>query len=242
MLRSGVQVRRADTRGTTRTEWLLSRHSFSFGEYHDPQHVGHGPLRVLNEDVVAPGAGFGPHAHRDMEILSYCLEGALEHHDTRGGEGGGEGGRKGVLRAGEAQFLRAGTGVVHSEMNASATEPVHFLQVWLVPRTLALKPAYDQRALQFPPEGGWATIASPGAGGFDIDSDVAVLAAKVGAGQRAGHVVHGGRQAYVFLIAGAASLGGETLGPGDAALVRDGVVGLRATQEAHVLLFDLPVA
>lgn len=239
MLGSGPQVRRADTRGTTRTDWLLSRHSFSFAGYQDSQHMGLGPLRVLNDDVVAPGAGFGPHAHRDMEILSYVLEGALEHHDTGSG---GEGGHKGVLRAGEVQFLRAGTGVVHSEMNASAAAPVHFLQVWLVPRTLALKPRYEQGPVQFPAKGGWATIASPGTGGFDIDADAIVLAARIPAGQKAGHVVHGGRVAYAFIVAGQAQLGGDTLGPGDAALVRDGIVGLRATQDCHVLLFDLPRA
>lgn len=238
VLRTGIQVRRADTRGTTTTDWLLSRHSFSFAAYRDPQHMGLGPLRVLNDDVVAPGAGFGPHAHRDMEILSYVLEGALEHHDTQGGEGG----QKGVLKAGEVQFLRAGTGVVHSEMNASATAPVHFLQVWLVPRTLALKPHYEQGPVQFPARGGWATIASPGTGGFDIDADAVVLTAKIAAGQKAGHVVHGGRMAYAFLIAGQAQLGSETLGPGDAALVQDGIVGLRAAQDCHVLLFDLPRA
>lgn len=238
MLGTGIQVRRADTRGTTTTDWLLSRHSFSFAGYRDPQHMGLGPLRVLNEDVVQPGAGFGPHAHRDMEILSYVLEGALEHHDTHGGEGG----HKGVLKAGEVQFLRAGTGVVHSEMNASATEPVHFLQVWLVPRTLALKPRYEQAEVQFPARGGWTTLASPGVGGFDIDSDAMVLTARIPAGQKAGHVVHGGRMVYVFLIRGQGQVGGETLGPGDAALVRDGIVGLRATQDCHALLFDLPAA
>lgn len=234
MLRTGVHVRRADTRGATRTDWLLSRHSFSFADYHDPQHMGIGPLRVLNDDVVKAGSGFGPHPHRDMEILSYVLEGALEHRDSDG--------HHGTIRRGEVQFLRAGTGVVHSEMNPSATEEVHFLQVWLVPRTRGLAPAYDQRAVEFPARGGWATVASPGMGGFDVDADAVVLAAKVPAGQRIGHVVHGGRQAYLFLVAGEAQLGGEALGGGDAALVKDGVVGLRATKDCHALLFDLPLA
>lgn len=235
MLRSGVAVRRGDTRGLTQTDWLTSRHSFSFAAYQDPQHMGLGPLRVLNDDHVKAASGFGPHAHRDMEIVSYVLQGALDHHDSSG--------NKGVIRAGEAQFMRAGTGVVHSEMNASATEPVHFLQVWFTPRTPALKPAYDQRAVEFPAKGGWFLIASPGMGGFDIDSDASMLTARLAPGARAGHVVHGGRMAYVFVIEGEAHIGSEALAAGDAALVKDGVVGLRAgTQGAHVLLFDLPLS
>ncbi|HEV8360257.1 MAG TPA: pirin family protein [Candidatus Thermoplasmatota archaeon] len=234
MLTSGVQVRRSDERGTTRTPWLESRHSFSFGGYHDPAHLGHGPLRVLNDDVVAPGAGFGAHAHRDMEIVSYCLEGALQHEDSTG--------QRHTIRAGEAQLLRAGSGVVHSEMNASPSEAVHFLQIWLVPRTLGAKPAYDQRALDFPARGGWVPIASADGdlGGIAIDADAVLLTAKVPKGQRAGHVVHGGRRAYVFLIAGEVGLAGETMRAGDAALVRDGVAGLRALEDSHALLFDLP--
>jgi hypothetical protein len=233
MLRTGIVVRRSAERGRTRTDWLDSLHSFSFAAYQDPRHLGLGPLRVLNDDRVAPGAGFSTHPHRDMDIVSYVLEGAMVHEDSEG--------HVHTIGAGETQFLRAGTGVEHSEMNASQAEPVHFLQVWFVPRTPGLKPAYDQRAVVFPERGGWATLASPGMGGFDLDADVVMLTARAAAGQRLGHVVHAGRQAYVFVVAGEVQLGGEQLREGDAALVKDGVVGLKATQPSHVLLFDLPL-
>src|SRR6478672_9487125 len=127
-----IQIRRAAERGRTEWGWLDSRHTFSFGDYHDPEHMGFRALRVLNDDRVKPGRGFGTHAHRDMEILSYVLEGALEHKDSSGGGG--------AIRPGEIQFMRAGTGVEHSEQNHSATEPVHFLQVWIVPDTRGLRP------------------------------------------------------------------------------------------------------
>ncbi|MCA1813860.1 MAG: pirin family protein [Halobacteriales archaeon] len=234
MLSSGIQVRRSEERGVTRTDWLLSRHSFSFGEYRDERHVGVGPLRVLNDDVVQGGRGFGEHPHRDMEIVSYVLDGAMEHRDSEGNQH--------VIRAGEVQLMRAGTGVEHSETNASPSEPVRFLQIWLVPRTLGQPPAYDQRKVEFPAQGGWATLASPGGemGGLGVGSDAVLLAAKVPKGQRAGHVVHSGRQAYVFVIAGSIGVGGDQLRSGDAALVRDGIVGIRAAEDSHVLLFDLP--
>lgn len=233
MLSSGIQVRRADERGLTETDWLRSRHSFSFGDYHDPRHMGLGPLRVLNDDVVQGGGGFPTHGHRDMEIVSYVLEGAMEHRDSAG--------HQHVIRAGEVQFMRAGTGVEHSEMNASPAEPVHFLQIWFLPRTRGQPPAYDQRKVEFPVQG-WATLASPAGelGGLPIDSDAVLLAAKLQGGQRLGHVVHGGRQTYVFVIEGAVAVGGEQLRRGDAALVRDGVVGVKPSEASHVLLFDLP--
>jgi hypothetical protein len=232
MLRTGAAVRRADERGLTETDWLRSRHSFSFAEYHDERHMGLGPLRVLNDDIVQPRSGFGPHPHRDMEIVTCVLAGAVQHEDSMG--------NRHVIRAGESQFLRAGTGIVHGETNPF-DEPVRFLQVWFVPRTRGLAPRYDQRALAWPEKGAWATVASPGLGGHDIDSDAVLLAARLAPGARAGHVVHGGRQAYAFVAEGEVGLGSERLRQGDAALVRDGVVGLRAEQASQVLLFDLPL-
>src|SRR5439155_26824739 len=145
-----MQVRPASTRGRSNAPaWLETWHSFSFADWHDARYMGFGPLRVLNDDTVAPGMGFGKHPHRDMEILSYVLSGALEHQDSTGTHG--------IIRPGEVQFMRAGRGVVHGEMNASKTESVHFLQVWIVPDHPGLEPLYDQRKLVF--EQGWAKIA-----------------------------------------------------------------------------------
>lgn len=227
------EIQRADERGRTRTGWLDSRHSFSFGGHHDPRRMGFGPLRVLNDDVVAPGEGFGPHPHRDMEIVSYVLEGALRHQDS--------GGHGGVIRAGEVQFMRAGTGVVHSEMNGSDDAPVRFLQVWILPRRRGLPPAYAERRLDLP-EGRWTTVAGGPAdeGGFPIDQDATMLAGRFADGQPVRLDAGPGRGLFVFVVEGGLAWE-EPLGPRDALLLRGRGLDARAKGASHLLAFDVPL-
>src|SRR5262245_49654323 len=211
-----IEVRPGGERGRSRTSWLDSHHTFSFNDYHDPDYNGFRSLRVLNDDRVAPGAGFGRHGHRDMEILSYVLEGGLEHQDSTGGGG--------VIRPGEIQFMRAGTGVSHSERNASASEPVHFLQIWLVPETRGLPPRYDQRPLDVAASRrGFLLLASRDGrdGSIALAQDVDLWLTRVEAGERRGHVLRPGRHAWLHVASGAARVGGARLGEGDGAACSD---------------------
>jgi redox-sensitive bicupin YhaK (pirin superfamily) len=230
-----ITVRPAAARGATRIGWLDSRHTFSFGDYHDAAHVGFRSLRVINDDRVAPGAGFGKHGHRDMEILSYVLEGGLAHEDSTGGGG--------VIRPGELQFMRAGTGVTHSEFNASASEPVHFLQIWVVPDRSGLAPRYDQRA--FDTEAGrkgFVLLASrDGAdGSIQVQQDVALWMTHLRDGDERVHRLAPGRHAWLHVARGSASLNGRPLEAGDAAALSDEPeVRLTARGDGEVLLFDL---
>jgi hypothetical protein len=230
-----ITVRPAGERGRTDWGWLDSRHTFSFGEYHDPRHMGFRSLRVVNDDRVEPGAGFGTHGHRDMEILSYVLEGGLAHRDSTGGGG--------VIRPGEIQFMRAGTGVTHSEMNASDAVPVHFLQVWIVPDTRGLVPRYDQVA--FDAEAarrGFLLLASPDGreGSIRLHQDAAVWVTRLAEGDERAHALARGRHAWVHVARGAVTLNGEALGEGDgAALSGEPGVRLSGRGDAEVLIFDL---
>ncbi len=230
-----ITVRPAAERGHTDWGWLDSRHTFSFGEYFDPRHMGFRSLRVLNDDRVAPGQGFGAHGHRDMEILSYVLEGALEHKDSSGGGG--------IIRPGEIQFMRAGTGVTHSEFNASRTEPVHFLQIWVLPGRPGLAPRYDQQA--FDAEAarrGFVLLASPEGrfGSIPIHQDASLSVARLGTGDAREHPLAPGRQAWVHVARGSVSLGGRPLEAGDGAAFSDEPhVVVEGRGEAEVLLFDL---
>jgi quercetin 2,3-dioxygenase len=230
-----IQVRPAGERGRTDWGWLDSRHTFSFGEYHDPAQTGFRALRVINDDRVKAGAGFGTHGHRDMEILSYVLEGALEHKDSSGGGG--------VIRPGEIQFMRAGTGVTHSEWNHSKVEPVHFLQIWIVPDTSRLEPAYGQRAFdRAAATRALVLLASRDGrdGSLQVHQDVDLWVTLVDAGERRELALRPGRHAWVHVARGAASVNGTALGEGDGAAV-SGADGLEIVGRAaaEILVFDL---
>lgn len=227
-----MHIRRSEERGRFDWGWLDTRHTFSFGDYYDPAHMGFRALRVINEDRVQPGQGFGAHGHRDMEIVSYVISGGLGHKDSMGNGS--------VIRPGEVQRMSAGTGVRHSEMNASKTEPVHFLQIWLLPKRRNDPPGYEQRA--FPDIGpAWRVVASPdGAdGAVTIHSDARLLAAKLTDGQQLTHTT-GPRYAWLHVVTGAAEVNGVALGAGDAAAYVPGeTVEVKAGGPAELLLFDL---
>ena len=233
-----IRIRRGEDRGRTKVGWLDGRHTFSFGEYHDPANVRFRTLRVINDDRVAPGGGFAPHPHRDMEILTYVIEGALEHEDSTGGGGGG-----GVIRPGDVQRMSAGTGVTHSEYNHSKTEPVRLLQVWIFPAEKGEQPSYEQR--HFPESerrGALRLIASPDGAerSLTIGQDARVYAGLLSAGDAARHDLAPGRGAWVQVARGSVSINGEALREGDGAAVENETsLELAASEEAEVLVFDL---
>ena len=240
-----MTLRRAADRGHADHGWLRSAHSFSFAGYHDPAHMGVGNLRVLNDDRIAPGSGFGTHGHRDMEIVSYVLHGALAHRDTLGAHGGGGAGAvpaDGVLRPGDVQRMSAGTGVMHSEFNHADTE-THFLQIWILPRERGIRPGYENR--HFDPalrRGRLATIVAPGGrdGALDIHADASIRAGLFDGRQPAELALDPRRLAYVHLARGTLRVNGHELAAGDA-LTLDGeaVLSLQDGRGAEVLLFDL---
>jgi redox-sensitive bicupin YhaK (pirin superfamily) len=230
-----IAIRRAAERGRTDWGWLDSRHTFSFGEYYDPRQLGFRSLRVINDDRVEPGAGFGTHGHRDMEILSYVLAGGLEHKDSTGGGG--------VIRPGEIQFMRAGTGVTHSEFNASKTEPVHFLQIWVVPDTRGLAPRYDQKAFDTAAAGSRFVLlaARDGRlGSIELQQDVSLWMTRPGEGPERVHALAPGRHAWVHVARGSATVNGHSLEAGDgAALSDEPAVVVQGRGDAELLLFDM---
>lgn len=235
--------RPAAARGRVRNGWLDSRHTFSFGDYHDPEWMGFGPLRVINEDRVAPGGGFAPHRHANMEILSYVLAGALAHRDSIAEDEAAVG----VLRPGELQCMSAGHGIEHSEFNASQVEPVHFLQIWIQPDRVNAPPHYAQRA--FDPaarRGRWTRLASPDGTGdsLAIRQQAWLHGALLGAGEAAEWVMDPTRRYWLHLAQGEAGLGDRPLQAGDALGYREEARVLRLVGSgaalADVLLFDLP--
>jgi redox-sensitive bicupin YhaK (pirin superfamily) len=230
-----IRFRRSEERGHAKHGWLESRHTFSFADYHDPRHMGFRSLRVINEDRVQPGRGFGTHGHRDMEIVTCVLAGALEHADSLG--------TSSVIRPGEVQRMSAGTGVTHSEYNASRSEPVHFLQIWILPEREGLAPGYEQRA--FPSaerQGRLRCVASPDGreGSVVVHQDALLFASLLGPGERVAHALRPGRHAWVQVARGSVALGGEPLAAGDgAALSQESAVELEGRDDAELLLFDL---
>jgi redox-sensitive bicupin YhaK (pirin superfamily) len=233
---SMVQIRKAQERGYADHGWLKSYHSFSFADYFDAQHVEFGALRVINEDRVAPGQGFGTHGHRDMEIISYVLDGELEHKDSIG--------TGSIIVPGDVQRMSAGSGVRHSEFNPSQTNPVHFLQIWIQPDRSGIAPSYEQK--RFGDEekrGKLALIAAPDgrAGAVTIHQDAYVYAGLFDGGERATHKLDAGRRAYVHVARGSIRINGEALQAGDAAKIVDtSDVSIEGGAGAEVLVFDLP--
>jgi redox-sensitive bicupin YhaK (pirin superfamily) len=231
-----MNLRLAGERGHARFDWLESYHSFSFGDYYDPRHMGMSNLRVINEDWIAPSGGFPTHGHKDMEILTYVLEGALEHKDSMGNGS--------VIRPGDVQYMSAGTGVRHSEYNASDAETVHLLQIWLMPNRLGVSPRYDQRHIGVEERRGrLALLASPDgrAGSIATHQDALLYATLLRPGESLTHGMEGDRQAYVHVARGEARVKGQALKAGDAARLQgEPEVCIEAVGDAEVLLFDLP--
>lgn len=229
-----MTLRRAEDRGHADHGWLDSYHTFSFAGYYDPAHMGFRSLRVINDDKVAPGAGFGTHPHRDMEIITYVLSGALEHKDSMGN------GR--IIRPGEVQYMAAGTGVQHSEFNPSDKEPVHLLQIWIQPDRKGAKPRYEEKSLAKAKSGALQLIASKAGrdGSIQINQDTDLYVAKLNSGDQLIQELSPQRHAWLHVAEGEVSLNGQQLKAGDAAALSDERrIELAANQNSQVLLFDL---
>ncbi|HEY5898937.1 MAG TPA: pirin family protein [Burkholderiales bacterium] len=229
------ELRRGGERGYADHGWLRSYHSFSFADYHDPRHMGFGPLRVINEDRVQAGAGFGTHGHRDMEIISYVLEGALAHKDSMGNGSS--------MVPGDVQRMSAGKGVLHSEFNESKSGVTHFLQIWIEPAVRGIAPSYEQKHFAAAEKRGrLRLIASPdGAdGSVRIHQDARVYAGLFDGTEHARLPIAAGRRAYVHVARGAADVSGERLAAGDALKMSDGEIEIGGGEAAEVLVFDLP--
>lgn len=230
-----ITRRPATERGTSDFGWLDSRHSFSFGEYYDPNHMGFRTLRVINDDRVAAGAGFGRHPHRDMEIFSYVLDGALAHKDSLG--------TGSTVGPGEVQKMSAGTGILHSEFNPSQTEPTRFLQVWIIPQRVGLPPSYEQKAFSDDEKRGRLKLigSTDGRDGSIVfQQDVSIYACILAPGQSVEHTPAAGRGVWVQVARGGVAVNGVVLDEGDGVAIEDeSVVSVRGRSDAEVLLFDL---
>jgi len=231
-----IAVRPTDARGTANFGWLDSKHTFSFGRYYDPEQMGFGNLRVINEDRIQPSQGFGTHSHKDMEIISYVLEGALEHKDSIGNGS--------VIRPGDVQRMSAGTGIAHSEFNASETEPVHLLQIWIIPNQAGIEPSYEQK--HFPPsekQGKLRLVASPEGedNSVKIHQDAYLYIAALNERDRVNHLTNNNRSIWVQIAKGAVEVNGQILQAGDGAgITQETNIELIATSDnTEILLFDL---
>ncbi|MGB3692870.1 MAG: pirin family protein [Spirulinaceae cyanobacterium] len=231
-----ITIRPADARGNANFGWLDSKHTFSFGNYYDPQQMGFASLRVINEDKVQPAKGFGTHSHKDMEIISYVLEGELEHKDSIGNGS--------VIRPGDVQRMSAGTGIAHSEFNASATDPVHFLQIWIMPNQAGIQPSYEQK--YFPVEekpGKLILVASPDGrdNSVTIHQDANLYIAALNNGDRLNHSTNSNRSLWLQVARGSVEINGQLLNSGDgAAITKETDIAIAATNgNTEILLFDL---
>lgn len=229
-----ITIRKSAERGHTDAGWLDSHHSFSFGHYFDPKAMGFGPLRVINDDRVAGGGGFPPHPHGDMEIISYVLEGGLQHRDSLG--------TGSVIRPGDVQRMSAGTGIRHSEFNASATEPVHFLQIWILPEADGFAPSYEQKSFGGELADRLRLVASRDGrdGALTIHRDVDLHAGRLAAGTKVEHTFEPGRIGWLQVARGSITLNGQALDEGDGASIeRQTDLSVVASTDSEVLLFDM---
>jgi quercetin 2,3-dioxygenase len=226
-----ITIRPAGERGKTALDWLDSRHTFSFADYYDDEHTHFGPLRVINEDIVAPGKGFGTHPHANMEIITYVVAGALEHRDSLGtGE---------VIHAGEVQRMSAGDGITHSEFNHSKTDPVHLLQIWILPERRGIPTGYEQKKLTLSPNQ-WQVVADPtGSGALSVHQDVSLLAARIEKGKKLSYATERG-SAWLQVVKGSITIGDITANAGDGlAIVNEKGFDVLASADSEILLFDL---
>ncbi len=231
-----ITIRRAEDRGHANHGWLDTYHTFSFSSYYDPAYMGFRNLRVINEDRVAPGQGFGTHPHNDMEIISYVVSGALQHRDSMGNGS--------LIRPGDVQRMSAGTGVTHSEFNGSKDEVVHFLQIWLLPTKRGIQPGYEQKTIPTEEkQGKLRLVASPDGrdGSVTIHTDALLFAANLAAGQKVEQPLLPARHAYLQVVRGSVRVAGDVLKAGDgAAISEENAVRLEGASDTELLLFDLP--
>jgi quercetin 2,3-dioxygenase len=228
-----ISIRTSSERGRSDFGWLDSKHTFSFGQYMDPAHMGFGPIRVINDDIVAGGGGFPTHAHADMEIITYVLDGALEHRDSLGNGS--------IIKAGDLQRMTAGRGIRHSEYNASKNDPVHFLQIWIVPEGRGLEPGYEQVSIAAT-DGKLELIASRDgrSGSVTVHQDVEILAARLNDGDAVTHTVPNGRAIWLHVARGDVTLNGEALSQGDSASLESAdTATMTASTASEVLLIDV---